>query len=313
LIRYLCFLVLLGGVATAHAASPGPDQLSSEVGFGVEEQTSPLVQISPQGALINLPGLNRLAGSSARAALSGLAEHSLGETTSLTLAGDASVKRSQNAPDLDLMMLSAQPAAHWVLGRTSLGLGVNWQRIDVARARFRESHGVHADVLLPQGEHFWTAMTEVNRYEHRGDLSFMNARSTTVMMQRHQAKPAAGIDALDISVFAGREHNDRGLRELSNRSLLINTAIAGSLPDVLWPEVSWSAAFGWQQVRFDDTAFAEEPVRRDLAATLDLGIEFPLNESNALRVDYTQMRNRSTSRLYLNRYQQLTVTLRTHW
>lgn len=302
------FLVLLGGVATAHAASPGSDQFTSEFGFGYEAQTSPLVQVSPQGTLISLPGLNRLAGSSARLAVQGLTEHSMGETSSLTLAGDASVKRSQTSPDLDLTMLSAQPAAHWVLGRTSLGLGLNWQRIDVARQRFRESHGVHADVLLPQGEHFWTAMTEVNRYEHRGELSFMNARSTTAMVQRHQTRPVAGIDALDISIFAGRDHNDLGLRELSNSSVLVNTAIQGALQ-----EVTWSAAFGWQQVRFDDTAFASEPVRRDHATTVDLGVEFPLIESNALRVDYTQMRNRSTTRLYVNRYQQLSVTLRTHW
>jgi hypothetical protein len=227
---------------------------------------------------------------------------------SIGMSGDASIKRSQTTPDLDLAMLSAQPSMHWVLGKSSLGLGVNWQRIDVARSRFREVHALHADTFVPDDSGHWAVVGDVSRYRHPGELAFLNATSSSVMMQRHQNQPLPGVDGLDISVFAGREHNALGLRELSNRNLMVNSAIEWALQGV-----TWSAGLGWQQARFDDVAFAGEPLRRDRAVTADFGAEIALSDTDVLRLDYSQMRNRSTTRLYTNRYQQLSVTLRSQW
>jgi hypothetical protein len=119
----------------AHDTPPGQGQLTTEFGFSCESQTSPLVHISEQGTLINLNGLNRMQGASMRAAVQGFTEQSIVPGLSIGLSGDASIKRSQATPDLDLAMLSAQPSMHWVLGKSSLGLGLNWQSIDVARRR----------------------------------------------------------------------------------------------------------------------------------------------------------------------------------
>lgn len=50
---YLCTLSLLIG-ASALADPSSPSQISTEVGYGYEAQSSPLVKLSPSGALLSI-------------------------------------------------------------------------------------------------------------------------------------------------------------------------------------------------------------------------------------------------------------------
>ncbi len=129
------------------ASRPPPTQ---EVGYGYEAQSSPLVKLSPSGALLSIDGLQHLAGGHGWAAAQGFANLPLGEGWGMSLAGDANLKRAPSASDFDFARLSIQPALHLALGSVSVGWGLNWQQIGVAGQRFRQTRGAQMDWTLTE-------------------------------------------------------------------------------------------------------------------------------------------------------------------
>lgn len=299
--------LLMGPVVCAQPAVG--TQISTELGFGYESQTAPLVRISPQGTFINVDGLQRLGGAHVRAGAQGFANWTLAQDWSVSLAGDADFKRAPTARDLDLAMLSVQPALHWALAFSSLGWGLNAQHIRVAGQPFRDVRGVQMDWTRAQPDgNQWTLIAEVARYRHRGELRDLDAGATSLVVQRHWVNPWVGPESLDLAAHVLRERNDSGHAELSYRGAMLSATLQWQ-----WLGTSWSAGSAWQRVRFDDTVFAQEPTRFDRMLSWDLAAERALSAQHTLRVDYSSVRNDSSTPLYNNRYQQLTVTLHTSW
>ncbi|WP_300331104.1 hypothetical protein [Accumulibacter sp.] len=300
--------LLLSG--SALAAPPSAATLAAEVGWGHESQTSPLVQISPQGTLIFLGGLRRLAGSHWRANLSGLRDWSLFGDVRLALAGDVHVKRSSQTPDFDFLNASLSPALRTSLGeRANVGIAGHWQHIDVAGEHFRTTRSLQLDWTYADGEgSHWVIMLDSGRNRHRGDLVDLDSTSSTLLLQRHVEAPLPGIDALDLELYLVREQNDRGFRELSSRSHLLHASLERA-----WLGVTWSAGVAWQQARFAAALLPTLPLRRDQAWTIELAAAVEMAPGRTLRVDYVGVRNDSNVALYQNRYRQIGVVLQISW
>jgi hypothetical protein len=298
---------LVGAQVCAQTSVPA--QISTEFGFGYESQAAPLVKISPQGTFINIEGLRRLGGAHLRAGAQGFANWTLAQDWSVSLAGDASVKRVPSAPDLDFAMLSVQPALHVALASSSLGWGLTAQHIGVAGQPFRDVRGVLMDWTLADPDAGqWTLIAEAAQHRHRGELVELDARVASLVLQHHWPKPLVGTEALDLAAYLTRERNERGFPELSHRGAMLSASLQWR-----WLDSTWSAGAAWQKARFDDTAFAQEPMRFDRSLSWDLAAERALSAQHALRVEYSSVRNASTTPLYNNRYRQLAVTLHSSW
>lgn len=308
-IRWLTVCGLLLS-ASSQAAPPSAANLLAEVGWGYESQTSPLVQLSPQGTLIFLEGRRRLAGSHWRANISGMRDWELLGEVRLALAGDLHVKRSPRTPDFDFLNASFSPALRTSMDEWgNIGVGSHWQHIDVAGAHFRNVQSLQIDWTYAdrEGGH-WVIMADVGKNRHRGELTDLDSTSATLLLQRHAQTPLPGIDAADLELYLVREHNDRGFPELSSRSHLLHVSLERE-----WLGVTWSAGLAWQQARFDQTVLPTMPVRRDEAWTIELAAALALAPGRTLRVDYVDVRNESNVALYQNRYRQLSVALQLTW
>lgn len=300
--------VLCLAAGTAAAAETPNRVLRTEFGIGAESQTSPLVQISPQGTLIRLEGVDRLRGEHLRAGAEGFYDVPLGDGMSASIAASANGKRAPGQPDFDFASASVQPAVHASLSGVAVGLGLNRGRIDVARRHFRDTGGVQADATLADGDDHWSLVVERSRWRHRGDLVDLDTRATTVLLQRHVAIDSTWLTAADVGAVGVREGNLRGFPELSSRGALLQATLEGR-----WGEAGWSAGLAWHRARFDDTPFVGEPARVDRAWMADLSIQWPLTPSHAVRLDYSGVFNRSTSAIFTNRYRQFALVLQSDW
>ncbi len=300
-------VALWAGLVGAHAsAAPAiADRFSVEVGVGQESQSSPLFQLSPESTVVDLGGLQRLGGSHLRTHVQGLYGIPLDDGLSASVAGNAMLKRSPQTPDLNFNFLSVQPTLHVPLKSGNLDLGLNLQQIDVAGRRFRNIRGAQASWTRFDGQNLWALVGETGTYRHKGDLSDLDAASSALVLQRHLHHPARGIDGLDLAFAVGRERNQRGYRELSHRSAMVNLSLQWA-----WLGANWSAGGGWRRAQFDDRAFPSEPVRLDRGTNIDVMAEWPLSPSQSVSVQFNNIRNASSTRLYNNHYQQLGVALR---
>ena len=301
-------LLWLAGCCLAHAQPASNSHLSAEIGLGSEQQSSPLVRISPQGNLVYLSGLNRLHGTYVRAQAEGFGDVALGGGRSLSLAADASVRTAPQNHDFDFLSLSAQPAMHWAMPGYALGLGLNLQRMDVARQPFRQVRGLQADITVPQGENHWSMMVESSRWRHPGDLADLDAEAHTLMLQRHVDRPIAALDGLDLVLMTARERNQKGFTELSNRNLSLQATIKWKA----WGG-QWALGGSVLRARFDDSAFPDEPARRDRGTSLDISVRWPIGPSRSMRLEYNRGWNRSSTHLYDNDYQQLGCVMQFDW
>ncbi|HNM75954.1 MAG TPA: hypothetical protein PKN13_11540 [Accumulibacter sp.] len=294
----------------SRAAPPSAANLAAEVGWGHESQTSPLVQISPQGTLIFIGGQRRLAGSHWRTNVSGLRDWPLFGDVRLALAGDLHVKRSLPTPDFDFLNASFSPALRTSLGEWgNIGVAGHWQHIDVAGAHFRNARSLQVDWTYADGHGgHWVIMADAGKNRHRGELSDLDSTSTTLLLQRHVEAPLPGIDAADLELYLVRERNDRGFDELASRSHLLRASLEHA-----WLGVTWSAGLAWQQARFATALLPTLPVRRDEAWTIELAAAVELAPGRTLRVDYVGVRNESNIALYQNRYRQISVALQFTW
>ena len=296
------------GADTATPEQPSSTSFSASAGLGHESQTSPLFQLSPESTVVYLGGLQRLHGSHVRGTAQAFTDVSLGKGLSASISADATVKRALQNPDLDFSMLSVQPMLHIPLTGAGLGLGLNLMRLYVARRHFRDAQSVQATWFRPDEANLWSGVIETGTYRHQGDLTALNARASSAVLQRQIDQPLKGLSKLDISVIVGRERNDQGLRELSNRSAMLNASVQ-------WRALGaqWTLGRGWRQAWFDDTAFVGEPVRQDRAISTDVGASWKLSERHTLLVDINDVRNVSTTRLYDNHYRQISSSVRFAW
>lgn len=294
---------LAGGTARAEA-TPLP-RISIDVGAGYESQSAPLIQLSPESTVVYLPGLQRLNGAHVRTAVQGFADTALGAGVSASVAGDATVKRAPGTPDLDFLSLSLQPMLHLPVGTASIGMGLQLQRMDVARHPFRNTRGVTANWTWPASDGLWAVVAETGSYRHKGELADLDARASALVVQRQFNHPLPGIDGMDLAASVGRERNVHGFRALSHRSAMLSASAQWT-----WLGAGWSAGGSWRRARFDDTAFDGEPPRDDRTTLLDLSAQWPLSSRQSLRVELNDVRNASSTRLYENHYRKISVALR---
>jgi hypothetical protein len=299
---------LLAGSLALADTSPG-SQFSTEVGVGYEVQSSPLIRISPQGELISIDGLQQLGNSNVNAGVQGFTSWQFGNDLGLSLAGDASQKHTPGSQNFDFGNASVQPALHWVLPWGSVGWGLSFQHLDVAGRAFRDVRSTQFDwtVASPDGNH-WAVVVDVGTNRHPDEFSDMDANTESLVLQRHLSKPIAGIEALDFSAYLSQERNSWGFEDLSHRNLMLAASLHWQ-----WQGLNWSAGATLQKAQFAESAFDDEPVRVDRAVGIELSVERELTPQHTLRVEYSEVRNVSTIRLFDNQYQQFAVKLRSTW
>jgi hypothetical protein len=305
-IQALLFAAASFAFATAQAEEQSSNWLSFEAGAGYEQQTAPLFQVSPDSTIIYIDGLRRLAGSSYRTSIQGFAEKSLGNGVGFMISGDASVKRSPATPDLNFSSISAQPGLHFPVGASSAGLGLNFQRMEVAGQHFRDVQSVQGNWTVFDQKNFWAVIGDVGVNNHRGQLADLDARTASLVVKRQVAEPLKGLDSADLTAVVGRESNVRGLAELSHSSAMLHGSVHWKLFGA-----SWTAGQAWRIARFDESAFANEAARRDGTAITDLAATWELSKKQSLRIEFNNVRNHSNTRLYENHFQQITLSLRT--
>lgn len=303
---------LVCGAMAARATDAIPPtestQWSFEAGIGHESQSSPLFQISQQSTVIYIDGLQRLKGAHARASVQGSSNWTLAHGVGLSLNASALVKRSRETPDFDFSSASLQPGLHVPIPGASLGVGLNLQTMDVAGRHFRHSQGIQFSWTRAQPSGLWAVMADVTEQRHAPALADLDATSSTVVLQRHWNNPSALISGVDLSAIVGREKNRRGIAELSNSSVMFHAAMQWQ-----WLGAKWSLGQAFRRAHFDGVAFEGEVPRQDQTRMLDIGVELPVGPEQTLRLEFNDVRNVSSTRLYANHYQQWLMALRTSW
>ncbi len=288
---------------------PATSGVAVEVGFGHESQTSPLFRVSPEGTLIRMEGVDRLAGAHYQGSLSGFADFPVGPDWRLALGGDIRYKRAPGVQALDFAMASVNPMLRTALAGGFFGIGPNLQRTDVAGERFRSVRGWHADwAAADLAGNNWQLFLDRGTNRHWGDLIDLDSTATLFMVRRRQVEPLPGIDAIDVEAAVGRERNDRGFAELSNRYAFLRV----SLDRRQWG-VGWSLGMSWQTDAFDDTALPGLPARRDRSTTLEFAAAYEIAPGHTLKFEATGATNRANLELYENRYRQFSLAYGTSW
>jgi len=299
---------LFWGVMTANAAVAQPDNthLQLELGFGHETQTSPLFQISPDSTVIYQAGQQSLAGAHFRTNLQGSAEWRWREGVSSTVSAAISIKQAPQAPGMEMRSLAINPAVHLPLGRTSMGLGLDLQTIDVGGQAFRQIRGLQWDWTRHNGRTLWALIANVSQYRHPGELQELDAHATSLVMMGQLSDPLPGIDAIHLSAIAGREINANGYDDLSQHSRMLSLSVHGTLAGL-----HWTLGRSWRRATFDGTLFPGEPVREDQATMTDVGIAWSLSTRQHLRLEASHVHNASSTPLYDNRHVQYSLSLLT--
>jgi hypothetical protein len=310
---------LLGAVgwcAPTFAQTSPTTHLQVDVGIGHESQSAPLFQLTPESTILYQDGVDRLSGSHLRTALQGSAEWTLEHGMALSMAADATLKRSPGTPGFDFSALSLAPTLTLPWGGASLGLGGSLQTIEVAGQHFRDTAGLqlnwtHADGTPQDGMQLWGVVAETSRYFHADAMAEMDADSASIVVLRQFGKPFSiinAIEGIDFTAIVARENNLRGIAELSNRSGMFSLLLRGSVG-----EVQWSVGRSWRHARFDGAGLDADVAREDHTTMLDLALQWTLHPGQALRVELNEAHNVSTVRLFDNLYHQLSVTLRSSY
>ncbi|ARV19039.1 hypothetical protein AEP_02111 [Curvibacter sp. AEP1-3] len=301
----LCALVA-GHGAPACAQSLVSSQLQIDTGIGHEAQSAPVFQLTPESTIVYLDDLKHLSGEHVRTSVQASAEWAWDKGFTVSLAGDATLKKSPAKPDLDYQTVSVQPSLMHPLWGGSGGVGVNLQTFDVGGAHFRDSTGLILNWTRADAESMWGVVAEISEYRHGADLRDMDATSRSLLLLRQYTDPCKAISGLDFSAIVGREENRWGYADLSNRSALLSATVHWSM----WGG-DWSFGRSYRRAVFDESAFEDDPVRMDATHMTDLSAQWPLTSKVSLRVEMNDSVSRSTTRLYDNNFRQFSVTLRT--
>ncbi len=292
------------GMAQAWAQVTPTSHFQIEVGVGTESQTSPLFQFAPDSTIIYPDGADRLDGTHVRTALQGSIEWMSPDGFMVSLAGNALLKRSPGSPGFDQTLLSVQPAVHFPVGSSSVGVGLSAQTLDVAGQHFQTSQGLQLDWTLTDGKQLWGVVLEGSVQKHPSDTSDLDSEVSSVAFLSQTANPLPGIDGLDFTLSAGRERNVHGYGDLSNRSAMFSVMLHWT-----WLGASWTAGHSWRHAVFDAGFSSEDRPREDRTRMLDLSAQWPLSPDRSIRVEFNQTLNASNARLYENTYHQVSVIL----
>ena len=298
------FILGLCCVCAQALAQPASSRILVDTGVGYEVQTSPLFQISPDSTVQYQDGTQSLRGTHATLNLQASADWVWSEGISTSLAANAVVKRSVDAPGLEFNSLGLMPSIHRPVGAWSLGLAGNFQVLDIAGQRFRDVQGAQFNLTQANDDGMWGMVLDLASYTHPGPLADLDAQAASLVLIRQINRPFAGVDGLDFSAIVGRERNVHDYADLSQRSAMFSTAVRWSA----WG-AQWSLGHSWRHAQFDDTLFAGEVPRADRTDMTDISAQWPLNDTLSMRVEVNDVRNHSTTHLYDNVYQQLSVSL----
>ena len=141
-----------------------------------------------------------------------------------------------------------------------------------------------------------------------GGDELLNAQFTSQIVQLETCRTVGTVRGNADSVATASTQIAQGNLDLSSRSAMLHAAVRWT-----WLGADWSLGRGWREAVFEDTLFPNEPVRTDHTVMTDLGAQWPLSDKHAIRVEYNQTRNTSSTRLFDNRYEQLSVTFRSVW
>jgi hypothetical protein len=291
------------------AAEPAPEAPDSalhidvEWGVGYGAQKATLFQVTPESTVVYLDGVQRLAGSHLRARVQLDWTLPLEQGRGLNLQADLQGKRGNANRDLDFYAASLQPMWSMPLDASSVGVGLSLQTTGVAGAAFRDTRGLTANWTLARGDGLWAVIGETSRYRHHAGFAELDAQARSLLGLRRWDRPWQGVDSAQLSLIAGRERNRRGLPELSQRSLLLSAALDGH-----WGTTDWTLRLSHLRARFDGTAFVAQAQRSDRMAMVDAVLAWPLGEGQQLRLEANLMGNRSTVRLFQNRYRQWSLS-----
>jgi hypothetical protein len=294
---------------SADAASGGsvkspPSPYSIEASIGREYHSSPLLRIDPNGPLILIDGITNLSGTYGRLAASGLKDWGVGAETTLAVSAHAEWKRVPDAPDLDFGHVNIDAMIRHPFAGASLGVGPSAGRIWVARDRFRDWAGVRADVAKGLGDDgHWTVIADFAKQRHAEAYADLDARATSVMLQRHFADVSPAVKGVDFEAGYGNSRNANGFEDLSNRGLFARLGF-----ELRAVGLEWSFGLMAQQVRYREPTFEGDPARRDRFYNLEVGVTKELNDGSSVQVVFTWGRNISNFDIYDNRYREMSVT-----
>lgn len=280
-------------------------RLHAELGVGHESQQAPLFQVTPESAVIYLDGVQRLAGSHVRARAQLDWQVPLSQGRGFNLQADVQAKRATTQRSLDFYVASLQPMWHMPLAGASVGAGVNFQNTGVAGSAFRNTQAFTLHWTRPVAEGLWAVIGDWSRYRHPGQFADLDAQARSVVVQRRWEHPWTGTDGMQLSAVLGRERNRRGFAELSQRSLLLSASVDG-----VWRGLDWTLRASHLAARFDGVVFADQPQRSDRMAMLDASLAWPLGDRQELRLEANLLSNRSSVKLFQNRYRQWSLSWR---
>jgi hypothetical protein len=306
--RVFLLVVCLTAWSFSVRAQPTDSHLLFDIGIGSESQTSPVFQISPEGNILYLDGSQGLRGTHVRTIVQSTADWTWEGGVSTSFAADATVKHSPSTPDLDFASISLQPSVHMPWGTGSIGVGLNWLSYDVGAHHFRDATGLQLDWTKSDGRSLWAVVAEVSAYRHASEFADMDAVATSIVVLRQFTDPLPGIEGMDFSAIIGKEVNDHGYLDLASHSAMVHATVRWS-----WLGADWSLGAGWREAVFEESAFSNEPVRADHTVMTDIAAQWPLSTKHSIRVEYNDMNNTSSTHLYDNTHQQLSVTCRTVW
>lgn len=289
-----------GTPASAADAAPPPGlQWQLELGQGHLSLSSPVVRLTPEGTLVRVPGVQRLSGNFQRLGAQAHGELVSAAPCSLTLGGAASAQVSRQPSIFEMAQGSVQPAVHCATAWGSVGAAAQAQRIDVARERFRSVRSQQFDWTLANEQGHWTLLLDLARWRHTDDLTELDARARTLLVQRRMNLEGA-LKSLDLALFASRERNQRASPENSQRSLTLQATLAGrgAAAEDASPTSGWSVGGLLQRARFDQAGFLAPTARRDRAFGLDFAWWRTLGADTTLRFELSAQRARSTVALY---------------
>jgi len=312
------FFVALSAAAVAQATSPlsppnaaneASGHVEAEFGQGWERSTSPLVRVSPDGALVQLPGLSKLAGPVSRLLVNGSREWSTNGPLQFSATAVSEVRWSPTARDLDLAFATADFSARWGFGAGSFSVSPSHMILGVAGKSFRTTDSVRIDWTHTSGEgDLWSIRVEPARYRHSSAFVDLNADVFAVSGNTRWKLSDMGLDKLEFAWGVRRERNRQRYADLSNRG-------AHASLEAVWPffGAQWSATLLLQHTKFDAAGPDGLPARRDRFLSTDLTAEWPLSKTSFVRMNLSNAINHATPSLYENQHRTIEISVGAHW